>query len=313
MDSKFHRMKKLNRRAFIKKGALVTGAAILSSKVYPGLLNGNFSFVPPDLLSISGDNILENTARLFAEAGGIDRFVKQGNTVGLLVNSPWKHPGFYTNPDIPLAVAHYCLEAGASEIVCFKPVPDGYWEKGNLYSKMDSLIPRIRYSDERIEKDIPDGKELKRAEIFRDFMEVDVFINIPVAKHHAGTGYSGTMKGLMGVSSSATNRHMHSPDGEYTYDKQEYLSQCIADLNLLRKPDLCIVDAIECGLNNGPRGPSETSKPNRILLGKDSLATDVYAAKLAGFYPEDILTFRYAKELGLGKSNIDEISVLNLD
>jgi uncharacterized protein (DUF362 family) len=142
---------------------------------------------------------------------------------------------------------------------------------------------------------------------------VDVFINIPVAKHHAGTVYSGVLKNLMGVSSSYTNRHMHSSDGEYTYAKKEYLSQCIADLNLLRAPDLSIVDAIECGLSNGPRGPSDTSTPNRILLSTDPVAVDVYGSELAGFYPDDILTNDYGGRLGLGKSSMDEISVLNID
>jgi len=94
---------------------------------------------------------------------------------------------------------------------------------------------------------------------------------------------------------------MHSPDGQYTYEEEEYLAQCIADLNLLRKPDLCIVDAIECALNNGPAGPGETTRPGKILAGKDPLALDVYAASLIGFYPEDILTFKRAYEHTLGE------------
>jgi uncharacterized protein (DUF362 family) len=114
----------------------------------------------------------------------------------------------------------------------------------------------------------------------------------------------------MGVSSSNTNRHMHSPDGEYTYDEEEFLAQCIADLNLLRKPDLCIIDAIECAINNGPAGPGTTVKPNKIIAGKDPLATDVYAAQLIGFSPDDILTFRFASEHDLGEIDPGKLKLL---
>lgn len=305
-------MKRINRRNFIRQSALAGGAALLVSNLLPFHLRGNPGPSDADILSIAGDDIPSGIQKLLEAAGGIDKFVSPGNTVGMLVNSPWKHKGFYTTPDIPLAVAKACLEAGASKVICFKPVPDGYWERSNNYEGHVDLISSISYSDQRVDADIPGGVELKKAEVFRDFLDVDVFINIPVAKHHAGTIFSGNLKNLMGVSSYNTNRHMHSPDGEYTYAKKEYLSQCIADLNLLRKPDLCIVDAIECGLENGPRGPGETSAPGRILLGTDPVALDVYSSDLAGFYPEDILTSSYAGKAGLGKSDLSEISVYEL-
>jgi uncharacterized protein (DUF362 family) len=105
---------------------------------------------------------------------------------------------------------------------------------------------------------------------------------------------------------------MHSPEGEYTYDKHEYLAQCIADLNLIRKPDLCVVDAIECGLNNGPAGPGKTAKPGKILAGRDPLAVDVYAAGLLGFAPDDIITFKRAYEHGLGETDPAKVKLLEL-
>jgi uncharacterized protein (DUF362 family) len=102
---------------------------------------------------------------------------------------------------------------------------------------------------------------------------------------------------------------MHSPDGEYTYAKQEYLSQCIADLNLIRQPDLCVVDAIECALNNGPRGPGETVKPNKILAGTDLVAVDAYSADLIGFDLADVPSIGMAARHGLGKDRIEDLVV----
>jgi uncharacterized protein (DUF362 family) len=133
-----------------------------------------------------------------------------------------------------------------------------------------------------------------------------------VAKHHNGTLYSGTLKGLMGVTSRTTNRFMHSPDGEYTYSKERYLSQCIADLATLRKPDLNIIDAIECCTENGPRGPGRTVKPNRILASTDPLASDVYASRLMGFDPGSIQTFAFAEKHGIGTADLSGLEIVEI-
>lgn len=278
----------------------------------PKIMWANLLSTESDIYTITSENPKESIPKLIESLGGIESFVKPGNSVGFLVNSPWVHKGFYTNPDIVLVVMKMFKDAGAKEIICYKPVREGYWEESQYYEEMKPLIDEIVYGDERVEIDIKGGKEMKSAEIFKVFMESDVFINVPVAKHHNGTIYSGILKNLMGVSSRDTNRHMHSPDGEYTYSKTVYLSTCIADLNLIRKPDFSIIDAGVCAINNGPRGPGETTSPGLILAGTDPLAMDVYASSLLGMVPDDIYTFTAAKELGLGNIDVDAKQVINL-
>ena len=43
-----------------------------------------------------------------------------------------------------------------------------------------------------------------------------------------------------------------STNGLFHLGKMSHLSQCIADLNLVRQPDLCISDATEFLTGNGP-------------------------------------------------------------
>ena len=265
-----------------------------------------------DIITIASDNPMLNIPDLLNPLGGIKSFVKNGDSVGFLINSPWVHRGFYTNPDIPLVLMKMCKDAGAKKIICYKPVRDGYWEASKYFDESKTLIDEIVYGDNRVKVDIKGGKEMASADMYKIFMESDVFINVPVAKHHNGTLFSGILKNLMGVSSSTTNRHMHSPDGEYTYSKTEYLSTCIADLNLIRKPDLSIIDADVCALTNGPRGPGDTTSPKRILAGTDPLAMDVYSAKLIGLDPANIYTFTAANELGLGTADLDRIKVVDV-
>lgn len=305
-------MKNIKRRDFLRSGMIAGGAILVGPRFASAFGNPGPIQVEADIVTISGDDPFKNMVELLEPLGGIGRFVKAGQSVGILINSPWKNPGFYTHPDVALALARLCVEAGAGKIVCFKPVPSGYWEKSREFMNLESLIQDFTYGGERVEIDIPKGVSLKKAEIFKTFTEVDVYISVPVAKHHMGTIFSGNLKGLMGVSSSSTNRHMHSPDGEYTYDKPEYLAQCIADLNLIRKPDLCIVDAIECAKSNGPAGPGETVQPNQIIAGTDPLAIDVYSARLIGFDSSEIFTFQRAYEHGLGEINPGKLKIVNL-
>jgi uncharacterized protein (DUF362 family) len=304
-------MNLMNRRNFIRKSITIGGVSI-SLSLMPKFLRANLFNDKSDIHSISYGNLKESIPKLIDSMGGIESFVKPGNSVGFLVNSPWVHQGFYTNPDIVLVLMKMCKDAGASKIICYKPVRDGYWEESQYYEEMKPLIDEIVYGDERVVIDIKGGKEMQSAEVFKVFMESDVFINVPVAKHHNGTIYSGILKNLMGVSSPDTNRHMHSPDGEYTYSKTVYLSTCIADLNLIRKPDLSVIDAGVCAISNGPRGPGDTISPGLIIAGTDPLAMDVYASTLLSMDPQDIYTFTAAKELGLGNSDITEIKIVEL-
>ena len=301
-------MKPISRRNFLKSSVALGGTA-LGASMLPKYSDASILSGIPDIISIPSADPIQNISSVLEPLGGIGSFVKTGNSVGFLVNSPWKYPGYYTHPDIVLSMMKLCKEAGAGKIVCFKPVREGYWEESRYYEEMKPLINEIIYGEERTTVEIPQGKLLKSADVFSIFLETDVFINIPVAKHHNGTIFSGVLKGLMGVSSRDTNRFMHSPEGDYTYAKEEYLSGCIADLNLIRQPDLSVVDASVCAINNGPRGPGDTTNPERILAGTDSLAMDVYASSLIGMDPEEILTFQKAKEHDLGNNELSSIKI----
>lgn len=300
---------RIKRRNFLKNSALLGATGIISASLLPKLLRSSATVSSFDLVLSNTDNIYENLKLIFKELGGIEKFIKAGQSVGFLINSPWDTAGNFTNPTLALSAISLFKEAGAGEIVVYKPASQEYWDRSNEYSKFEKLIQEIKYGSERVKTTIPEGVKLKEAEVYRSFLETDVFINIPVAKHHNGTLFSGNLKGLMGVSSSDTNRLMHSPDRKYTYGLPDYLARCIVDLNLVRKPDLCLVDAIVCSQNNGPRGPSDTISPNKIIAGTDPLACDIYSCELLGFYPGDVLTNVYGFEAGLGEKDLSKLNI----
>ena len=192
------------------------------------------------------------------------RFVKPGATVGLLINAPdwWKLPGSHTHPDLTLAVIVAALEAGAKEIHYLIDPLAGYWKRSTLAAKYGTEIGAVKKcSRNYVEKEVARNKTLKKASVVKEFLDCDVFVNLPIIKHHVGVGMSGNLKNLMGVNTNASNQFFHAGSGaKGEYDDIPFLAQCVADLNTLRKPDLCVADATEFLLTNGPSGPGELRK-----------------------------------------------------
>lgn len=121
---------------------------------------------------------------------------------------------------------------------------------------------------------------------------------------------------MMGACTSSTNKFFHQGSGKggllkyfRYYDDIDFLSQCIADVNLVRKPDLCIVDATEFLTTNGPAGPGESKKAQKIVAGTNIVSVDAYCSTLFGLQPQDVLMIRYAYEHNLGEIDLSKITV----
>ncbi|MEE8540152.1 MAG: twin-arginine translocation signal domain-containing protein, partial [Desulfobacterales bacterium] len=125
-------MRQINRRSFLKKASLLGAGTLLGQSLW-GRFIGTIpqtalaQITTPELVSIKGKDYFANTAQAIEQLGGIDKFVKRGDRVGLLVNSPFKHFGTSVNPDITLAVIDLCKEAGAKEIRYLKDPHRRYW------------------------------------------------------------------------------------------------------------------------------------------------------------------------------------------
>jgi uncharacterized protein (DUF362 family) len=126
-----------------------------------------------------------------------------------------------------------------------------------------------------------------------------VFLNVPVLKHHSGTGMTSAMKNLMGVVWDRRSYHSNN------------LHQCIADFMLLRKPTLNIVDAYHPMVRNGPRGKTvdDVVEMRTLLASVDPVAVDAAAAKLLGHEPGDYAYIKMADDLGHGSMDLTRVEV----
>jgi uncharacterized protein (DUF362 family) len=163
-------------------------------------------------------------------------------------------------------------------------------------------VEKIQMDSSKTVVKIEKGRSLKEAEISRVLLECDVFINVPIAKHHSGSNFTANLKNVMGACARSTNKFFHSSG-------DKFLSQCIADVNLIRQPNLCIVDATEFITNNGPAGPGEIKKAQKVVAGTNCVSVDAYCATLLGFKPADLLMIRYASEHGLGEIDLKKLII----
>jgi uncharacterized protein (DUF362 family) len=270
----------------------------------------------PDLAVVTGADRLLAVNKGLEALGGMKRFVKPGATVGLLINAPawWKRPGSHTHPDLALAVILAALEAGAKDIqYLIDPLP-GYWKRSALAPKYEKEIGAVRKSSGNyIETPVARNKSLKKASVVKEFLDCDVLVNLPIVKNHVGVGMSGNLKNLMGANAGASNQFFHAGSGaKGEYDDVPFLAQCIADLNTLRKPDLCVSDATEFLLTNGPAGPGELRKLDKVVLGVDPVAVDAYCAPFVNLKAADVLMIAKSAEWGLGRMDIDKLAIEEL-
>ena len=96
------------------------------------------------------------------------------------------------------------------------------------------------------------------------------------------------------------------------YGDIDHLSQCIADLNLVRKPDLCVTDASTLLTENGPSGPGKLARPDMVLASKNRVSLDAYSCSLLGLQPDEILMIRNAFQHGLGEMDLKKVRIKTL-
>lgn len=307
--------KGISRRSFLRYSAL-TGTTILTSHTLGSILSRSLSTqsrtIPAHLAVVSGSNYYDATVHAVELMGGMKRFVPRGARVGLLVNSRFTKPGTFVKPEITLAVIAMCHRAGAAQIVSLEDTPARYWRRTTLSHEHRRFLDQIQSPRTHRSVSIPGGVNLKTVSVVPELLDCDVYINIPIFKDHEGTWFTGGLKNLMGTIADRSNQtfHLGSDTNENSPKAYAYLSQSIADANLLRTPTLSVGDATEVLVQGGPSGPGPVRNFRTVVASTDLVALDAYGAGVLGYSPEDVLTLCFAREHGLGTTDLSALTVL---
>ncbi|MEO0185187.1 MAG: DUF362 domain-containing protein [candidate division WOR-3 bacterium] len=300
-------MEKISRRKFLK---ISTGFAV--SLALPKKIFADEEKASGPLIGVARGEKSKLVKASVDAIGGIEKFVKPGDRVLVKPNISFSanaECGATTSVEVIKQVVELCLEAGASKITIIDyPLanPELCIERSKVKEAIvdSDKVSLMILNKERqfIEIEVPSGKELKSVKIAKELQKVDKFINLPTAKSHSATGVSLGMKNLMGIIWDRS--YLHRVD----------LHRAIAELGLIFKPDLTIVDATRVLTSGGPGGPGKTVILNTIIAGVDMVAVDSYTVGISQWYSKsftgkNVKHIAYAYELGLGEIDTEKMVI----
>jgi uncharacterized protein (DUF362 family) len=265
----------------------------------------------PLAAKVEGTNWAQLAGDAIQKLGGMKKFVNPGEVVVVKPNMAWdRTPELAANahPLVVRQVVELCLEAGAKQVKVLDHTCDdarkAYGASGIKAAVEGIKDPRVvvPYVDERrfVDLTVEKAKALKKWLFYKDILEADRFINIPVAKQHAETRLTMCLKNMMGAIGGWRGR-IHVG-----------IHQNIADMNLLLRPDLHVLDCTRILLRNGPKGGKieDVAVKNLVFAGPDPVALDAIGAGLFGLKPEELGYIVKAHQAGRGEMDLAKIKVV---
>jgi uncharacterized protein (DUF362 family) len=251
--------------------------------------------------------IKEMVRRAIHALGGMDKLVSRGDRVIIKPNIAWnQRPEFAanTNPQVVAALVELCRESGANRVkvmdhTCSANPEPSYINSGISAAALQAGAQIVYLNKNRFQDfSILGGKILKSWPFYEEMVyanEVDVLINVPIAKQHGTSRLSMGLKnvfGMIGGDRGSLHTDIHPK---------------IADLNKFITVDLTVLDAFRILKNHGPTGgrlddvDNSPEHARRIIVSTDPVAVDAYGATLFGMQPADIGYIRESHEHGLGE------------
>jgi len=282
----------MKRRTFVKNGLLFSGALTM-----PSLLAGQAKADGPLVAQVQGESPYAITQRAVAEIGGMGKIIARGDVVMVKPNIGWNRTveqAACTNPEVLRALIELIFIAGAKKVIVMDntchTAADCYGHSG-IEAMAKKAGAEVRYCDEnRLATHDFKGETLGKWPVFRDFLEVDKFINVPILKHHGSSGLTIAMKNLYGILGGNRGK-LHRDMGEN-----------IADLARGFTSHLVLVDAYRVLLRNGPVGGrlSDVELRKTVIASTHIMHADVAATVLFNKDPRhmEFLQAAYSRKMG---------------
>lgn len=242
-----------------------------------------------------------------------------------------------TNPDVIFALAQLMQEAGKD--VCIGEGSAGSTPNiingevcrttdiETLNAIQQSVFDILSYSDLAHRLDIPlinlhvgemvsrtmdDGFVFDEISLHQSLTEIDLLCSVPMMKTHGLATVTLGMKNLIGLypgqiygtvrSAVHQQAAMVEPSGT---------ASAIIDMVRANRLGLVVIDGSTAMEGQGPssRGGGTLIQMDLIIAGTNPLATDMVAADIMGFSPEEISTFEWAWRAGMTPANLSSIEV----
>jgi len=334
----------ISRRDFVRLSACAAAGALV-----PGCSDTPTGPVEPtaQVAAVRGTDLYAMTRDVLDSIGGIDTVVHEGETVFIkpnMVTLPWaenRHPfalGECTKPEIVVAVAEQCLQAGASEVI----IGDGShapvlnWEHARTLDSSTNLAAEaarltleygrtVRVASLEVDSpqwvEVPSVTYLGTIAVSSLVAHADRVISIPVAKTHSWAQLTLALKNFIGITPLERYGDMPDiPDRGVVLDHSSPRAIATIYLDIVRgvQPDLAIIDfsiGIEGDGPNLSHGGRTVDLRDRLgswllLASTDLVAADATAARIMSHDPARISQLVMGYERGMGEIREDYIELL---
>lgn len=255
---------------------------------------------------IKGPDRTKTVAKAIELLGGIERFIKSGDRVVIKPNVAFATPailGATANPQLVAEVAKLCYKAGAKKVyVTDNPIndPASCFAISGIGTAAASAGAEIIMPKDNLFKNttVKGAKLIKNWPIFYGpFEKADKLIGITPVKDHHRSGASMTMKNFYGLLGG--RRNVFHQD----------INTIIAELVMLVKPTLVILDGTEVMMTNGPTGGSlsDLKRADTLVASTDCVAADSFGCTLLDLRVSDLPYLSKAEAAGAGSTDYESL------
>ncbi|MDK2980009.1 MAG: hypothetical protein PWQ55_356 [Chloroflexota bacterium] len=281
------------------------------------------------------NEIFEAVERAIFLLGGIERIAANKHSIMLKPNLVNDAKKCTTNPHVVNALASLMKEAGFAVSIgegsagadVFSTGPNCYIKDPEILAAMQQAVfERLGYADfagslgvdlvnlhtgEMVDVNVPDGLAYDELTISRSVIETDLLCSVPMMKTHERAVVTLGMKNLIGLypgtayGSIRSTMHDHALAAGSKGVSYEIIDMVKAIGN---KFGLVVIDGSTAMEGNGPVN-GDLVNMNVIIAGTNPLATDIVAASVMGYEPEEVPHFVQASKSGMQPFSLDDIEV----
>jgi uncharacterized protein (DUF362 family) len=339
-------MKKISRRDFMKTIAVGGAALGMGNIVSCNALKSSAGTSRPEskpvvsVVKIKNDNVDYAVRQSIDLLGGIKTVSTGKERIMLKPNLVSPEPRDVTKIDVIKALAQLMKEAGKDVSIGegsaaagpnFRPGIFGsvcrtkdietlnniqqivFDRLGYLELEKSIKVPLVNlHTGEMSKVSIPNGFVFEEISLHHSLTEIDMLCSVPMMKTHGLANVTLGMKNLIGVYPGEVYGTVRSAvHSEAAKVEESGTASAIVDMVRANKIGLVVIDASVAMQGQGPSvyQGGQLVKMGLIIAGTNPLATDMTAAYLMGFDPEEISTFVWAWKAGMKPVSLNEIEI----
>ena len=260
----------------------------------------------------SRPKIAEAIATQFKLLGGLERFIRPGDTVLLKPNfiAPRpRHCATQTDPAVILETARLLRDFGARPFIGDSPS----W--GNVFTcikalKLEEPLKKLSVPVKQLDnpKKCRIGASNTKVGISSIALDADVIVNLAKLKTHQQLVATFAVKNMFGCVSGKQKAFWHFAKGK----NADVFCQLLIDIYKFLNPALTIIDGIV--VMDGPGPIKGRARPLGWLIGgTEPIACETICCELVNIKPDDLPIIKTARQMGFGCSDISKIKILGDD